>query len=158
MATTPKRQAYSAEEVAKYFIYLASQPVSGGAKEREGLTNLKLQKILYFAQAYFLSKVGRPLFADPIEAWGYGPVVPTIYHHYKRKGSSPIFVDADTSAVSDADKEVLQKIWSTFGGYSANRLVDITHAHSPWKDAYASTSKVITNKALAEYYTPLLSK
>lgn len=158
MAGASPKHAYSAEEVAKYFIYLASQPVSGGDNEREGVTNLKLQKILYFAQAYFLSKIGRPLFSDSIEAWGYGPVVPTIYHAYKRKGSSPIFADADTSTISNEDKEILQKIWGTFGGYSANRLVDITHAHSPWKDAFASRTKVITHKALAEYYAPLLSK
>ncbi len=158
MAPSPKKQAYSAENVAKYFIYLASRPVVGDAKEREGLTNLKLQKILYFAQAYFLAKLGRPLFADHIEAWGYGPVIPTIYHHYKIKGSTPIFADNDESSVSSEDKEVLQKIWDTFGGYSANRLVDITHAHAPWKEAYDTKSKVITNKALTEYYTPLLSK
>lgn len=153
-----KKVVYTADNVAKYLVYLASQELVGDNKEREGITNLKLQKVLYFAQAYFLAKLGKPLFSDNIEAWEYGPVVPGIYQKYRENGSNPIIVEEDKSSLAIEDKEVLQKIWNTFGGYSASRLVDVTHAHTPWKDAYQTPSKVISNKALKEYYTPLLNK
>jgi len=158
MTTRAIKSPYTAENVAKYLIYLASQAFVGDNNEREGITNLKLQKVLYFAQAYYLSKVGKPLFSDNIEAWEYGPVVPNIYHKFKARGSDPIICEEDKSALLDEDKETLKKIWGTFGGYSASKLVDISHAHTPWKIANQSVNKVISHKAIKEYYTPLLNK
>ena len=156
MAT--KKGIYRAENVAKYFCYLASQSFVGDNKEREGITNLKLQKILYFAQAYYLSKLNKPLFSDSIEAWQYGPVIPSVYNQFKGKGSNPIICETDDSTISENDKEILKNVWNTFGGYSASRLVDISHAHSPWKEAYNSEEKEISHKAISEYYSTLLNK
>ncbi len=153
-----KKSPYTAGNVAKYIIYLASQPFVGDNNEREGITNLKLQKVLYFVQAYSLSKLGKSLFTDKIEAWEYGPVVPSVYRKYKEKKSDPIISEEDKSSLSEEDKEIVQKVWNTFGGYSASRLVDITHAHTPWKQASKSTIKLISDKALKEYYAPLLNK
>lgn len=158
MTNHPIKSPYRADNVAKYLIYLASKAFVGDNKEREGITNLKLQKILYFAQAYYLAKLGKPLFSDPIEAWDYGPVVSSVYHAYKSKGSNPIILETDQSNISDEDKESISKIWDTFGGYSASKLVDIAHAHNPWKEANASTNKVISHKSITDYYTPLLNK
>ena len=158
MTTRTIKTSYTAENVAKYLIYLASQASVGDNKEREGITNLKLQKVLYFAQAYYLSKIGKPLFSDNIEAWEYGPVIPDVYHKFKSKGSNPIICEEDKSSLSDDDKEILKKVWGTFGGYSASKLVDIAHAHTPWKEANKSASKVISHKAIKEYYAPLLNK
>lgn len=157
MPTQRKRKIYDAEEIAKYFIYLGSQQIVG-SKEREGVTNLKLQKLLYLAQAYYLAKIGRPLFSDRIEAWEFGPVIPEVYHEFKKFGSSPIIHERDESKIYDEDKENLNRVWDAFGGYSASRLVDITHAHDPWKKAYESADNEIDNEAIAEYYTPLLTK
>lgn len=99
---TQSKNLYKAEDVAKYFIYLGSQQVVGDNKEREGVTNLKLQKILYFAQVYFLAKIGKPLFADPIEAWEFGPVVPNVYHKLKKHGSKAIIIiEEDRSTISE---------------------------------------------------------
>jgi len=158
MTTRAIKSPYTAENVAKYLIYLASQAFVGDNKEREGITNLKLQKVLYLAQAYYLSKIGKPLFSDTIEAWEYGPVIPDVYHKFKSKGSNPIIYEEDKSSLSDEDKEILQKIWGSFGGYSASKLVDITHAHTPWKEAHESKNRVISHKAIKEYYAPLLNK
>ncbi len=158
MTTNAIKSPYTAENVAKYLIYLASQAFVGDNKEREGITNLKLQKVLYFAQAYYLSKIGKPLFSNNIEAWDYGPVVPDIYHKFKSKGSNPIICEEDKSSLSGEDKETLKKVWGTFGGYSASKLVDITHAHTPWREANKSATKIISHKSLREYYSPLLNK
>lgn len=54
------------------------------------ISNLKLQKLLYFIQAYFLTQLGRPCFAEDIEAWDFGPVVPEAYHQYKQFGAGSI--------------------------------------------------------------------
>lgn len=158
MATRTTKAPYDAENVAKYLIYLASQEFVGDNKEREGITNLKLQKVLYFAQAYYLAKFGKPLFNNKIEAWEYGPVVPDVYRKFKRQVSNTIILEEDKSSLTEEDKEILKKVWDIFGGYSASRLVDIVHAHTPWKEANASTNKVISHKVLKEYYSPLLNK
>src|SRR3989344_7540784 len=155
MTTRTIKTSYTAENVAKYLIYLASQAFVGDNKEREGITNLKLQKMLYFAQAYYLSKIGKPLFSDPIEAWEYGPVVADVYRKFKSHGSNPIINENDKSTLSEGDKEIVKRVWDTFGAYSASRLVDIAHAHTPWKDASATESKIISHKAIKEYYSPL---
>lgn len=153
-----KKTTYTADNVAKYLIYLASRELVGDNQEREGITNLKLQKVLYFVQAYYLAKLNRPIFSDNIEAWEYGPVVPSIYRKYRSNVSNPIILEEDKSSLSEEDKKMVRKIWDTFGGYSASRLVDITHAHSPWKEANKTSSQIISHKSLKEYYTPLLNK
>ena len=158
MTAKTVKKTYSAEDVANYFIHLASKRVVGDNDEREGITNLKLQKILYFAQAYFLAKLGRPLFKDDIEAWVYGPVIPAIYQKYKSKKSNPIIDGDESPKISDEDKQALKVIWETFGGYSASRLVDISHAHSPWKEAFKAKNKIISKQSLRDYYKPLLNK
>jgi uncharacterized phage-associated protein len=158
MTTRFIKTPYAAENIAKYLIYLASQAFVGDNKEREGITNLKLQKILYFAQAYYLSKVGKPLFIDNIEAWAYGPVVPNVYIKFRSNKSNAIIFEKDNSSISDDDKEILKKVWRTFGGYSASKLVDITHAHAPWKEANKTTNQIISHKAIKEYYSSLLNK
>ena len=158
MTTQIIKSPYSADNVAKHFIYLASQVFVGDNKEREGITNLKLQKILYFAQAYYLAKLGKPLFSDVIEAWEYGPVVSDVYHKYKKHESNTILTETDGSNISVEDKENLKRIWDLFGGYSAARLVEMAHAHAPWKEAFQSKDKEISQKSISEYYKPLLNK
>lgn len=156
MATQVKKRIYKAKDIAEYLIFLASQ--KNQEKEREGITNLKLQKILYFAQVYFLVKFGNPIFAEKIEAWEFGPVIPDIYREFKKYGNKPIIIKEDKSTLVEEDKEVLKKIWDTFGGYSASRLVEIVHAHTPWKKAIISRDKTISHKALKDYYGSLLNR
>ncbi len=158
MTLRAAKAPYSADNVAEYLIYLSSQAVVGDNKEREGITNLKLQKVLYLAQAYYLAKLGRPLFSDKIEAWEYGPVVPVVYRKFKTNGSNPIIFENDKSTLLEEDKELVKKVWDSFGGYSASRLVDITHAHTPWREAYKAKDKTIPHKSIKDYYTPLLTK
>ncbi len=159
-------EGYSAAEVAKYFIHLADQEVvdekkSDGSKICEGITNLRLQKLLYFAQAYYLGALGRKLFSDEIEAWAYGPVVPEIYHRYKEYANTPIaeVVNEQDLDLSGKDKGLLKEVWEGYGCYSTSYLVQASHAHDPWKDAYEkSESAVISKEHMQAYYSPILSK
>ena len=99
-----------------------------------GISNLKLQKILYFVQAYFLLKKDdhSPCFAEKIEAWDFGPVVPEAYREYERFGSGDI---------------------PTFADYSATDLVSVTQEQSPWINAYNPFQKnEITTDSIRRYF------
>lgn len=147
---------YKAENVAKYIIFLASQ--KDQEESREGVTNLKLQKVLYLTQAYYLAKVGRPLFCEKIEAWSYGPVIREVYNIYKSNASNPIIQENDQSDIVEEDKEIIKQVWGLFGGYSASKLVDIVHSHLPWRESIVSNDKIISHKSIKDYYAPLLNK
>ncbi len=149
---------YRADDVARYIIHLASQEIIGadeqGRPRYEGITNLKLQKILYFAQAYYLAVLRKPLFSDEIEAWQYGPVVREVYDAYKPKKDQAIFSQSDESSLAPEDKEILREVvWEDFGRYSTSHLVTISHA-KPWESAISKGQgkQIISQKSIQKYY------
>lgn len=141
---------YNALDVAKYVI--------GYCRENGySVSNLKLQKILYFIQAEFLISNGNPCFVDQIEAWDFGPVVPSVYHEYKEFGSSNIvnFVDSGRPArITNRDAALIDGIIDECSGYSASALVEITHNQRPWVDAYQKYyNNPISNDSIEEYFS-----
>ncbi len=137
------------------------------------LSNLKLQKILYFVQAYFLcsNETNRPCFAEPIEAWDFGPVVPVAYREYKRFGNTNIpkvvsYIEHDKSnfwnskvksfdetVIDESDKAIIRRLVDKFAKYSTTSLVNITHQQTPWKKAYfPGCSNTITHDAIRSYF------
>ncbi len=125
-----------ATTVASYFIEQSS------TMAENDLTNLKLQKILFYAQAESLNATGKKLFIDDVEAWQYGPVVDFVYQWLKGCGAYPVTtfdVETDTSEASAVKKQFLQEIWDKYSIYSAAHLVKQTHeAGSPWTRFYES--------------------
>lgn len=122
--------------------------------ESDLLTNLKLQKLLYYAQGCHLAIFGEALFDDKIEAWDLGPVVPSAYHAFKPCGRQPI-EDRSGSAgsVDDRSAEFLSVVSDRFGQYSASRLIKMTHAESPWQDSYQSgLNNMITVDVMKNYF------
>ncbi len=121
---------YPVLTIAKWFIAWAEA-------EGEELSNLKLQKLLYYAQGHYLGEHHRPLFDEPIQAWSHGPVAPSVYREYKGFGSSSIELpDSDPfewEHVDPATTEFLGKVWNTYGGFSAGRLRNMTHDERPWR-------------------------
>ena len=122
---------YSALLIAKYIIRRC-------AACGKSISNLKLQKILYFVQAEFLVDIGVCCFSDAIEAWDFGPVVPVVYRVYRIYGSANI--PAETSnglpSIRSEDMDRINSIVDECSEYSASQLVEITHNQSPWRDAY----------------------
>lgn len=120
--------------VASYFIEQSS------SLPENDLTNLKLQKILFYAQAETMQKTGNKLFADEVEAWKYGPVVPAVYNWLKGCGAYPITifdVPISTNDIDGKSEELLSEIWRDYSKYSAGYLVDKTHEEgSPWKNTF----------------------
>lgn len=123
---------YSAQDVARYF--LAKQDEDAG----DTISNLKLQKLCYYAQGLAMATRGEPLFEEPMEAWLHGPVVPDLYRVYRDHGSSaiPPVQDLDLEAFDPADRMLLDDVHSYYGQFSAWRLRQMTHEEAPWKDAY----------------------
>ena len=120
------------QDVAKFFIGLASDQ----AKQDHGdlMTNLRLQKLLYFAQGWHLARYGRPLFDDDIEAWRLGPVVRSVYNEYKAYGKSGIDGDLpDTDAFTEDEFSLLLDVAREYEKYGTSHLIDMTHVPgSPW--------------------------
>lgn len=136
-----------------------------------GISNLKLQKILYFIQAFFLVSTPEKCFEERIEAWDFGPVVPEADREYKQFGSGDIppisyivkFDDEDIweskvikytdDIISEADKRRIESVVDKFADYSATDLVSITHAQTPWKEAYKKGQNTeITITSIKEYF------
>ncbi len=115
-------------------LYLLSKQDS----EEPDISNLKLLKLLYYAQGTCMALYGRPLFHEPIEAWFHGPVVPDVYHTYKVYGREPIPVSDEGLAVDipGADQAAMDFAYGKWGQYSAWSLRNMSHQEQPWHDAY----------------------
>lgn len=139
---------YDAQLIAKYVIHRCTQ------NERP-ISNLKLQKILYFVQAEFLVGTGRACFDDDIEAWPHGPVVPAVYFQYLIYGSTSIPDQGNDGfeVISRQDKNHLDAIIDTAAKYSASGLERITHRQKPWINAYKRDNKVIKRAEIKEYFS-----
>lgn len=118
--------------VARYFIARAYED----GIEAE-MTNMKVQKLLYYAQSLHLALYDEPLFDAEIQAWRYGPVCPPAYQFYRDfEGQQlPIPTKEFVQQISDEEKKLLEEVWEYFGGYHAYRLSDMTHLEFPWKKA-----------------------
>ncbi|KAB5607628.1 Panacea domain-containing protein [Bifidobacterium jacchi] len=115
----------------------------GGETE---MTNLKLNKLVYFAQAVSLKQHGAPLFSDDIQAWSYGPVEPVVYRTFQKYGKSVIRHPEGSYEVSAQLHEVAQQVMQTYGELTAFDLVRISHREgSAWKRVYEpNANNVIT--------------
>ena len=135
-------------DVAKYFLAQADEEVG------DLISNLKLQKLAYYAQGFHLALYGEPLFQEAIEAWPHGPVVPELYHAYKKykSGAIPSPTDVDFSKYNENTKEFLNEIYSVFGQFSAWKLRNMTHEEPPWVEA-SKNSDIISHDSLQKYFS-----
>ena len=118
------------------------------------VSNLKLQKLLYFVQAEFLICYRKPCFREKIVAWDFGPVVPEVYRKFCIFGSAHIPVSAVTNPVlSKETKELIDGIVFTCLPFSSPQLVEITQHQNPWICAYAKGYVTeITNESILNFF------
>lgn len=137
-------------DAAEFFIRIANQ------SEDDHMTNLKVNKLLYYAQGVFLARTGKPLFRNKIEAWPLGPVVPTVYRKYKVCGKRPIESDEDVdqSIFTETELEALLDVMREFGQYTGSTLVSLTHQPgTPWSNARERGSVVLSQHDMRNYFT-----
>jgi uncharacterized phage-associated protein len=118
------------------------------------ISNLKLQKLLYYAQGFHMAlNSGRKLFRDPIYAWAHGPVVHEVYHRFKHFGSKGIpRTEVASSPSLDADTvSLLEEVWQAYGQFSAWRLREMTHKEPPWQNT--PQSALISDEKLLAYFS-----
>lgn len=140
-----------AYDVAKVFLKL-SKPEYGDV-----LTNLKLQKLVYYAQGFHLALHNKPLFSEPIVHWEHGPVVEDLYHKLKTYTSKPVPVDNDfepSSVFTDEQLALIADVNKVYGQFSAWKLRDMTHMESPWMST--GSGQEISHQALKEHFKTLL--
>lgn len=138
---------YTAQEIAHYVVTKC-------AKDGCPISNLQLQKILYFLQVG-VAKAGRGMaFGDQIEAWQFGPVVRSVYYEFGRYGGMPITDTFDDVQIADDDKKFLDPIIDTRRNQKAWELVKESHREGgPWAKHYAGprTNNVIPLEDIIQY-------
>lgn len=139
-------------DVAKYILQKTG-PISA----------MKLQKLVYYSQAWNLVWEESPLFDERIEAWANGPVCPALYECHRGQFivSTNSFQLGDAKTLNSSQMENIDKVLEVFGDKSAQWLSDLTHSESPWVDAREGCSPMerssseITHAAMHEYYSGL---
>ena len=110
---------YAAVDVAKYMVTYCVQ-------KSTPISNLKLQKMLYYAWIDYYNKTKQYLFSDSICAWQFGPVVPEVYYEFCAYGGSPIYQEFSVS-IEEQDINILNNIIDKYRTISANELVERSH-------------------------------
>lgn len=137
---------YNVLEVAKYIIYHEKS-------EGRTVSNLRLQKLLYFIQAKFLIEKEEPCFTEKMEAWNYGPVVPIVYSAYRYYGSMPLPCENSSNfSIDESDKEKIDSMLDSCSEYSTSTLVEITHTQAPWITAHKRPNREITPESIYWYF------
>ncbi len=144
---------YTPAAVANVFLALAKA-------EARPISNLKIQKLLYFANGLYLASTGVPLVNEPFQAWTYGPVLISLYGLLRVFRDGPITIEKleaiDTVSPDTYAYALIQGVWERLKGYSAWQLVEITHQDgSPWHKAIKSGGRfaAINNADLKEYFS-----
>ena len=138
--------AYNAIDIAKKIV--CKTDVEHG----DTLSNLKLQKLLYYMQGFHLAFFDEPFFYESIEAWTYGPVVPVVFQEFKKYKKRSINPDNyhDDLVLTDDEQQMFDMVYSEYNRYSAVALMNMTHTEGPWKDH--SIGDVITNEELRAFF------
>ena len=156
-------KVYTPSHIANFFI----------DREIKKITNLRLNKYVYFAYGFALVVLDRKIFEEPIQAWKFGPVIPSIYHEFKRFGFKPI---DQKSYIYDYHDEVklipqvnekedpelwklLKSVYRMFSSFTSEDLVRITHAEgSPWSNSWKEESfnEEIKEGMIKEYYKKII--
>lgn len=138
----------TAFDVASYIISLAEQI-------GEPVTNMKLQKLLYYSYAWYLAEFDSRLFDENIQAWQYGPVIPPVYKEYKKFGADNIksSVGGNSNAVTSEMKELIEEVFSVYGRKSAIELMQLSHSESPWRDIYEEGKRLtIPDEIISSFF------
>ncbi|MCY7283652.1 MAG: DUF4065 domain-containing protein [Cyanobacteria bacterium CAN_BIN43] len=141
-------------DIANYFIKLANETGSF-------ISNSKLQKLVYYSQAWHLALYAEPLFSEDFEAWVHGPVIPALYQKYKSFGWQPILDDPNPELdpeLAEKTQTFLNEIVEQYFSCDAYELEQMTHAEAPWNRARGGlrpdqlSSAVIEKEWMKEYY------
>lgn len=156
-------------ESREYLAQAAARTMIGRASTKGlAITNLKIQKLLYFAHGLMLSLYGRGLVNENFQAWKYGPVVESLYHALKFFGPSTIppssvFITHWEQIPNNDDEAIfaIDSVLDQLGNCSGGRLIDLSHdKNGPWYSVYHDKTKniEIENDAIKAYFDTIVKK
>lgn len=125
---------------AKYDVMDIAEYVLNYCKNNDDLyiSNLRLQKILYYIQGRYVATYHEPLFDNHIEAWTYGPVIPDAYYNYNFYGANKIkdFNIIDLNVFTNTEKQLMNKVIEEYKVGDVWKIVKKTHSEDPWNLNY----------------------
>jgi len=126
-----KDNMYEASTIALWFIFMNCK----NRLETNIMTNMKIQKLLYYAQVYHLIKNSKKLFNEDILAWEHGPVIREVYDQYRKFKDREIIVkDFSDINIDKQTENLLMEVYSKYNGFTAVQLRNLTHKEKPWKN------------------------
>lgn len=127
----------------------------------DAVTPMQLIKLVYIAQGYMLGTKGKPLLEEEIEAWQYGPVVPSVYRAVKQFRSAPVSeIQGDVSKLGEDEKQILDNVADKYAQYDGVTLSSATHRDgTPWHVTWSSSGKnsPISNDLIENFYRKIVS-
>lgn len=138
------------DDVAAYILQMRGQ-----------MSTWKLQKLVYYSQAWHLAWEEEALFPDRIEAWANGPVVKALYTQHRGEFTVAAWPSGDPDALPANECETIDVVLDSYGNLSGRQLSHLTHEEAPWCDARgdlsptASSNAEITQDALLAFYSAL---
>ena len=127
-------------------------------KKKKALTAMKLQKLVYYSQAWSLVWDEKPIFDNRIEAWANGPVSPDLYAAHRGEFTVTDEPRGDPYRLSKDERETVDAVLRDYGDKSAIWLSALTHKEAPWIDARAGIpegercNRSISHGSMADYY------
>ena len=140
----------SVHDVAAYILQKQGQ-----------MTAMKLEKLVYYCQAWSLAWDEAPLFDEPIEAWANGPVVPALFSEHRGQYFVSDWPKGDANNVSSVQIDTIKAVLNFYGDKTSQWLSDLSHSEQPWIDARAGLPSgirghsVISHDSMAFYYQGL---
>lgn len=127
------------------------------------MTAMKLQKLVYYSQAWSLAWDNVPLFDEPIRAWANGPVVRALYDQHKGQYcvTSETF-DGDPDLLTDDERDTIDVVLDAYAERTPVELSELTHSERPWRKAREHLlpgergNRTISRDDMMEYYAALL--
>jgi uncharacterized phage-associated protein len=156
---------HSARAIANSFLKIAKE-------SNKQLTNMQLQKLVYFAHGWHLALTGEPLLADAVKAWNFGPVIPQLYNSLKTYGNDCItdMIKRKDSLTDEPEiveetqseyvKKLVQRVWDVYGHLQGLQMSNLTHAKdTPWDKTWNREKfSVIPDELIKEHFQSLKGK
>jgi uncharacterized phage-associated protein len=122
------------------------------------MDSYKLQKLLYYTQAWHLAWYDEPLFNNPIEAWSNGPVVRDVYNAHSGTYTVEVIGRSDATALTEQQRQAVSAVVDRYSEFSGRTLSEMTHAEGPWQitrsglPPHARSDRVIAPHLMRDYY------
>lgn len=159
MEDMARTRPLSANDVADWFINAIDRQAG------ETITTLEVQRLVYFAQAWYLANTGRPLFAEDFQAWSTGPVIPAVFDRFENYTYATVPAMDRAREIKGDKLQLLENVQNQYGCYRGRKLDELAReSGGPWEAARGSISSVapcdtiVTKDSIRDFYGQKIDK